>query len=192
MTTRTKMDEITERLAHAALQEGIADALYSSINSPIGTLLIAQTEKGLCRVAFQEEAEDEVLYELARGVGPRLLSSREHTKIVRDALEEYFEGGIKDLSLPVDLTMVRSDFRRKVLQRLRRVPGGRVTTYGALAGSVGAPRAARAVGTACATNPVPIVVPCHRVVPAGGGLGNYGGGVETKRWLLEFEGALSE
>ena len=192
MSTKTKMDEMAERLADAALEEGIADALYATVKSPIGTLLIAQTDKGLCRVAFQDEAEDEVLYEIARGVGPRLLSSRQHTAVVRDALEEYFAGGIKDLSLPVDLTLVRSDFRRKVLQRLRKVRGGRVTTYGALAGSVGAPRAARAVGTACATNPVPIVVPCHRVVPAGGGIENYGGGVETKRWLLEFEGVLYE
>ena len=182
--------ELIERLADAAVDEKLADALYTQIKTPIGELTIVQGPKGVCRVGFEAEHYDLVLSEVASVMGPRLLSSSEHTKTVTEAMEAYFAGEIVDFKLPVDLSMMRSDFRRKVLQRLRKVHGGKVTTYGSLAEAVGAPRAARAVGTACATNPVPIIVPCHRVVPAGGGLGNYGGGVDRKRWLLEFEGAL--
>lgn len=182
--------ELLERLADAAVDERLADALYTRIDTPIGELTVVQGPRGVCRVGFEAESYDIVLAEVASVMGPRLLPSSEHTKVVTDALDAYFAGEVVDFKLPVDLSLMRSDFRRRVLQRLRKVRGGKVTTYGSLADAIGSPRAARAVGSACATNPVPIIVPCHRVVPAGGGLGNYGGGVDRKRWLLEFEGAL--
>ena len=182
--------ELLERLADAAVDERLADALYTIVPTPIGELTVAQGPRGVCRVGFEGEGYDAVLAEVADVMGPRLLRSAEHTKAVTEALDAYFAGEFVDFKLPVDLSLMRSDFRRRVLQRLRKVRGGKVTTYGSLAEAIGAPRAARAVGSACATNPVPIIVPCHRVVPSSGGLGNYGGGVERKRWLLEFEGAL--
>src|SRR4051794_34099418 len=183
---------ILESLAAEAVREGLADALYTTVPTPLGRLLVVQGAEGVCRIAFPEEPEDAVLAEVAGSVGARLLASDAQLADTRDALAAYLEGDRDDLALPVDLRLVRSPFRRTVLEALLGgVPRGEVVTYGALAARAGSARAARAVGTACARNPVPLVVPCHRVVPGGGGLGAYGGGPERKRRLLELEGAIS-
>lgn len=187
----TQLDNaFLERFATAAVQEGSVDASYDFVESPIGSLLVVQTARGVARIAFGDERVDEVLWEVGSILGPRIVRSKETTEAVTTALHAYLAGDDHQIGLKVDLSLVRSDFQRRVLQTLaRRVPRGRVTTYGRLAEQVGHPGAARAAGTALARNPIPIVLPCHRVVPSSGGLGNYGGGVERKRWLLELEGA---
>jgi methylated-DNA-[protein]-cysteine S-methyltransferase len=183
-------DTFLDRLASAAVQEGLADAVYTSVPSPLGPLLVVQGQRGVLRIAFEGEPEDVTLAGVAANVGPRLVRSDRELAGTRDALSAYLEGDDDRLGLPVDLTLARSPFRRAVLDTLHReVQRGEVITYGELAKEAGNPRAVRAVGTACATNPVPIVVPCHRVLPASHKLGNYGGGPDRKRALLTLEGA---
>jgi methylated-DNA-[protein]-cysteine S-methyltransferase len=184
-------DSLLEAVAAAAVREGLADAVFTRLPTPIGRLLVVAGERGIVRVAFEEEADDAVLAEVAARLGPRIVASDRELASARDVLGAYFEGAGDPHGLPVDLSLVAAPFRRAVLEELHRSVGpGQVVSYGALAGRAGRPRAARAVGTACARNPIPIVVPCHRVLPGGGGLGGYGGGVERKRALLELEGAL--
>lgn len=183
-------EQFLDRLASAAVREGLADAVYTTLNTPIGPLLVVQGERGVLRIAFEGEPEDLTLAGVAAGVGPRLVRSDRELAGTRDALSAYLEGDDDTLRLPVDLALARGPFRRVVLDTLHReVPRGEVITYGELAREAGNPRAVRAVGTACATNPVPIVVPCHRVLPASHKLGNYGGGPDRKRALLTLEGA---
>lgn len=182
---------LLESVASAAVREGLADALFTRLSTPIGRLLVVQGERGVVRVGFEEEPDDAVLAQVADLLGPRVLASDRELAATRDAIEAYFAGEGDPHGLPVDLALVAAPFRRAVLETLQRDVGpGEVVTYGALAARSGRPRAARAVGTACARNPVPIVVPCHRVLPGGGGLGGYGGGPERKRALLELEGSL--
>jgi methylated-DNA-[protein]-cysteine S-methyltransferase len=184
-------DTFLDRLASAAVQEGLADAVYTTLSTPLGPLLVVQGERGVLRIAFEGEPEDVTLAGVAANVGPRLVRSDRELAGTRDALSAYLEGDADRLGLPVDLTLARGPFRRAVLDTLHReVHRGEVITYGELAREAGNPRAVRAVGTACATNPVPIVVPCHRVLPASHKLGNYGGGPDRKRALLTLEGAL--
>jgi methylated-DNA-[protein]-cysteine S-methyltransferase len=183
-------EQFLDRLASAAVQEGLADAVYTSLSTPIGRLLVVQGERGVLRIAFEDEPEDVTLAGVATGVGPRIVHSDRELAATRDALSAYLEGDEDALGLPVDLSLARGPFRRAVLETLRReVQRGEVITYGALAAEAGNPRAVRATGSACATNPVPIVVPCHRVLPASHKLGNYGGGPDRKRALLTLEGA---
>jgi methylated-DNA-[protein]-cysteine S-methyltransferase len=181
---------LLDRLASAAVAEGLADAVYTRLRTPIGTLTVVQGPRGVVRVGFEREPVDALLAEVAAGLGPRIVASDRELAATRAALEAYFEGTDETLELPVDLSLVRSAFRRDALEELRHVGAGQVVTYGELARRIDHPRAARAIGTACATNPVPIVVPCHRVLPGSGGVGNYGGGPEIKRRLLAHEGAL--
>jgi methylated-DNA-[protein]-cysteine S-methyltransferase len=181
---------LLDRLATAAIREGLADAVYTRLDTPIGTLLVVQGAEGVVRVGFPEEPADRLLAQVAAGVGPRIIASDRELAATRDVFGADFEGDDETLDLPVDLRLVRSPFRRAALAELRSVGPGHVVTYGQLAARVGHPKAARAIGTACATNPVPLVVPCHRVVPGSGGVGNYGGGPERKRRLLAHEGAL--
>jgi methylated-DNA-[protein]-cysteine S-methyltransferase len=184
-------DSLLEALASAAVREGLADAVFTRLRSPIGRLLLVQGPHGIVRIAFEEEPEDAVLAEIAERLGPRVVASDAELAGPRDALSAYLEGEGDRLDLPVDLQLVSAPFRRRVLETLHRSVGrGEVVTYGALAERSGRPRAARAVGTACARNPVPLVVPCHRVLPGSGGIGSYGGGPERKRALLALEGAL--
>jgi methylated-DNA-[protein]-cysteine S-methyltransferase len=173
-------ESFLDRLASAAVQEGLADAVYTTVSTPLGRLLVAQGERGVLRIAFEEEPEDLTLAGVAAGVGPRIVRSDRELAATRDAISAYLEGDDDTLDLPVDLSLARGPFRRAVLE---------AATYGALAAEAGNPRAVRATGTACATNPVPIVVPCHRVLPASHKLGNYGGGPDRKRALLTLEGA---
>jgi methylated-DNA-[protein]-cysteine S-methyltransferase len=182
--------EFLDKLASAAVAEGLTDVTYEYMSTPIGELLVATTEQGVCRVAFQQEDPSGVLEELAWSIGGRVVRSATETQPVREALASYLEGDPTELSFPVDFSLMHSGFRRTVLEHLRKVGRGHVVTYGELARRAGSPRAARAVGTACATNPVPLIVPCHRVLPSSGGVGNYGGGPERKVFLLELEGAL--
>jgi methylated-DNA-[protein]-cysteine S-methyltransferase len=179
---------LLDAIASAAVREGIADAVYTHVRTPIGTLLVVQGERGVVRLGLPEEADDVLLAEVAAGLGPRIVASDRELATTRDVISAYFEGDDERLDVPVDLSLVRSDFRRTALETLRAEVGpGNVVTYGTLANRLGRPGAARAVGTACAINPVPIIVPCHRVVPGGGGVGSYRGGPELKRVLLDFE-----
>jgi len=186
----TLSSQLLDAITSAAVREGLADAVYTHLRTPIGTLLIVQGERGVVRVGFPEEREDVLLAEVAGCVGPRVVASDRELGATRDAVSAYFEGEDETLDVPVDMSLVRSGFRRAALQALRdEVHAGEVVTYGALAARIGHPKAARAVGSACATNPVPIIVPCHRVLPGSGGVGSYGGGPERKRRLLAHEGA---
>ena len=180
---------LLDSIASAAVREGLADAVYTRLATPIGTLLVVQGERGVVRVGFEHEPVDRLLAEVAARLGPRIVASDRELAATRGVLSAYFEGEDERLEVPVDLALVRSAFRRAALTALRDEVGpGEVVTYGALAAKLGHPGAARAVGSACATNPVPIVVPCHRVVPGSGGVGSYGGGPERKRRLLAHEG----
>jgi methylated-DNA-[protein]-cysteine S-methyltransferase len=171
-----------------AAGERLLDVAYDLTDSPIGPLLVATTERGVCEIAFDADPDEEV-DRLARLHGARVLRSPGPVDEARRELEEYFEGRRRNFELPVDLEVLPS-FQRLVLDELRRVPYGRMDTYGGLAARIGKPRAARAVGGALNRNPVPIVVPCHRIVGASGSLVGYAGGLARKERLLELEGAL--
>ena len=179
-----------EKLAAAAVDEGIADVVFDTVATPIGEILVAQSKSGLCKVAFDDEPRDEVLAKLAHSVGPRVLVSHSETEATRESLAAYFEGDPVAFDMQVDFSLISSEFQRKVLQALSDVPRGHTTTYGHLADAIGHPRASRATGTALGRNPIPVVVPCHRVLPGSGALGNYGGGPWRKEFLLQLEGAL--
>lgn len=172
-------------LASEAADRGLLDVAFSHHPSPFGDLLVAVTPAGVATVAYSDF--DAVLVRLAERVSPRVLESAAPTDELRRQLDEYFDRRRQDFDLALDLSLV-GGFRVEVLEHLAAVPYGETTTYADLAAESGRPRAYRAVGSAMATNPVAIVLPCHRVLPSSGGLGNYGGGVETKRRLLELEG----
>jgi methylated-DNA-[protein]-cysteine S-methyltransferase len=180
--------DLDRRFRDAAAAEGLLDVAYEVTDSPVGPLLVAATERGLCRISFDPEPEREA-EGLARIFGTRVLRAPRPLEGARRELDDYFEGRRREFDLAVDLTSVPA-FQRLVLTELGRVPYGQVETYGGLAARVGRPRAARAVGGALNRNPVPIVVPCHRVVGATGSLVGYGGGLERKERLLALEGAL--
>ncbi|HEX2413131.1 MAG TPA: methylated-DNA--[protein]-cysteine S-methyltransferase [Solirubrobacteraceae bacterium] len=181
---------LLESVASAAVRDGLADAVFTRLSTPIGRLLVVQGDRGVVRVGFEEEPDDGVLAEVAARLGPRIVGSDRELTGTRDALDAYFAGEGDPHELPVDLSLVAAPFRRVVLDTLHDEVGrGQVVTYGALAQRAGNARAYRAAATACARNPIPILVPCHRVLPAGGGLGAYGGGPERKRALLALEGA---
>jgi methylated-DNA-[protein]-cysteine S-methyltransferase len=178
------------RLAAGAAAEGLIDVAYATTDSPVGPMLLATTPRGLVRVAFATEHRDNVLAELSRNVSPRVLESPAELDEVRRELEEYFEQRRKRFDLPLDWRLSHG-FRRDTLKQLVRVPYGATVTYSELASRAGRPRAQRATGSACGSNPIPIVVPCHRVVRTGGAIGEYGGGPEIKQFLLGLEGALA-
>jgi len=180
---------LLERLADAAGRDGLLDVAVAPTDTPIGSLLLATTEQGLVRVAFEMESYDEVMEELATRVSPRVLEAPRRLDPARRQIEEYFEGHRTEFDLPVDMQLAHG-FRRKALGFVAGIPYGRTASYKEVANGAGNPRAVRAAGSACATNPVPIVVPCHRVLRTGGGLGGYGGGLDRKEQLLRLEGAL--
>ena len=174
------------RFRERAAATGLLDVSYDLLDSPLGTLLVAATPHGLCRISFDPEPEEEA-ERLARRFGSRVLRAPRSVDAARRELDAYFEGRCRQFDLRVDLTPV-NPFARTVLGELARVPFGEVTTYGALASQAGRPRAARAVGTVMNRNPLPIVLPCNRVVGANGSLVGYGGGLDRKQALLRLEG----
>ncbi len=179
------------RFRRRAAQAGLVDVAYAVTDSPLGPLAVFVTPRGLVRVAYQGEPLDEVVAEVAARVSPRVLLAPEQTDAIRRELDAYFARRLQSFSVPIDWTLVRG-FARGVLHATAAIPFGQVTTYGHLAEAVGSPRAARAAGNALGSNPIPIVVPCHRVLHAGGGLGGYTGGLERKRILLRTEGVLTD
>jgi methylated-DNA-[protein]-cysteine S-methyltransferase len=183
-------EELDRRFRDAAAAEGLLDVSYDIADTPVGPLLVAVSEQGLCRISYDPEPERE-LDDLARGFGARVLRSARPIDPVRRELDEYFEGRRREFDLRLDLRG-RSEFSIAVLEQLARVPYGEVTTYGSLAARSGRPRAARAIGTIMNRNPVPIVLPCHRVVGSTGSLVGYGGGLERKRLLLDLEHGQAE
>jgi methylated-DNA-[protein]-cysteine S-methyltransferase len=178
-----------ERLSTRIAKEGLADVTYAPVDSPFGTLLAAATSKGLVRVAFPEEDVDVVLEGLARRISPRIVEARASLDDVRRELDEYFDGSRHAFELAQDWTLM-SAFARKVLGATYDIPYGGVLSYAEVAAEAGSPRGSRAAGNALGSNPIPIVVPCHRVLRSGGNLGGYGGGLDRKRYLLELEGAF--
>jgi methylated-DNA-[protein]-cysteine S-methyltransferase len=179
----TVSPDLDARFRAAAVAERLVDVRYDVIDSPIGELLLAQTDRGLARISFFPDGMEDTL---ARTFGARVL--RAPLDDVRRELDEYFEGRREMFDFPLDLRV--APFHEDVLRELARVPYGRTETYGGLAKKVGRPRAARAVGTVMHNNPIPIVLPCHRIVGANGSLTGYAGGLDVKRRLLQLEGAL--
>lgn len=176
---------LDRRFREAATEAGLVDVSFDVADTQIGPLLLAVTERGLCRISFDPEPDRET-ETLARTFGVRVLRAPRELDPVRRELDEYFEGRRRDFDLPLDLRG-REGFSRDILERLANVPYGEVTTYKSLAVEAGNPRAARAVGTIMNRNPIPIVLPCHRVVGSNGSLVGYGGGLERKRQLLDLE-----
>jgi methylated-DNA-[protein]-cysteine S-methyltransferase len=174
-----------------AKRQGLIDVGYAIVDSPVGRLLVAVTPEGLVRVAFAEETEEQVLEELAIALSPRVLESARMTETVRRQLDTYFDGRTRAFRTRIDWSLIPDGFFRRVLEETARIPFGAVSTYGTVANLAGSPRAARAAGNALHENPVPIVVPCHRVVPASGGIGQYGGQEWRKAFLLRLEGAIA-
>jgi methylated-DNA-[protein]-cysteine S-methyltransferase len=174
------------RLEDAAADAGLLDVAYTTVDSPVGHLLLAATTRGLARVAFEAEDHDRVLDSLASRLGARVLRSPRRLGAVARELDEYFAGARSGFDLPLDFTLSHG-FRQLVQRYLPSIGYGETRSYAEVARSVGRPGAVRAVGTACATNPLPVVVPCHRVLRSDGGLGGYLGGTEATRTLLTLE-----
>jgi methylated-DNA-[protein]-cysteine S-methyltransferase len=181
--------EATRALLERARREDLVDVAYAMVDSPFGEMLVAGTDRGIVRVAFPHRDQEGLLEELATAISPRVLEAPERLDQVRRELDAYFEGRLRDFTVPLDWRL-RRGFQGKALHAIARIPYGRTRSYGEIAADAGSPRAFRAAGTAAGANPLPPIVPCHRVVPAGGGIGNYGGGPEMKRALLSLEGAI--
>ena len=182
----SELDVLRTRLADNAAAAGLLDVAYRTLDSPIGSLLLAATPAGLVQVAFANENHDAILGMLAERVSPRVLNAPARLDAVATELDEYFAGTRTHFDLPLDLQLA-SGFRRQVIEHLRDIGYGKRESYGTVAAAVGNPRAVRAVGTACGHNPLPLVIPCHRVVRADGAIGQYRGGVEAKTALLALE-----
>jgi methylated-DNA-[protein]-cysteine S-methyltransferase len=180
------LDRLRGRLADRAADDGVLDVAYRTMDSPVGPLLLAATPAGLVRVAFERENHDDVLVELSSAVSPRILRSSHRVDDVARQIDEYFTGRRRHFEVPVDLQL-SSGFRRAVLAHLLEIPYGSTESYSVVARSAGNPKAVRAAGSACATNPIPLVVPCHRVVRSDGSYGQYRGGPEAKHLLLTME-----
>ncbi|MFW3386303.1 UNVERIFIED_CONTAM: methylated-DNA--[protein]-cysteine S-methyltransferase [Kocuria sp. CPCC 205274] len=185
---QTVLRSLHRRLEEGAARAGLLDVAYTTVSTPVGVLLLAATEEGLVRVAYAREDHEAVLQDLARRISPRVLHAPARLAPAVRQLEEYFAGTRTGFDLPLDRSLSHG-FRRLVQEHLPEIGYGRTESYGAVARSVGRPQAVRAVGTACATNPLPVVVPCHRVLRGDGGLGGYVGGLEAKAALLELETA---
>lgn len=181
-------DRLRARLALAAEASELLDVAYRTVDSPVGPLLLAATPEGLVRVAYAREDHDAVLARLASRISPRILHAPARLDPVARELDEYFAGRRRAFDLPLDLRL-STGFRRAVLARLRDIGYGSTASYATVAAAAGSPAAVRAVGTACATNPLPVVVPCHRVVRSDGSIGRYVGGTEAKQALLTLEAA---
>lgn len=182
------MNRLHRRLVHQAEQERLLDVAYTVVDSPLGRLLLAATPRGLVRVAYASEEHDQVLDTLAQKLSPRILRAPQRLDVVVRELEEYFAKHRQVFDVPLDLSLSHG-FRQLVQQHLPEIGYGQTRSYRQVAELVGNPNAVRAVGTACATNPLPVVVPCHRVLRADGSLGGYIGGAAAKATLLNLEAA---
>jgi methylated-DNA-[protein]-cysteine S-methyltransferase len=176
-------------LSRRAAEAGLLDIAYAETDSPIGELIVFVTPRGLLRVTYADEPIDGVLADVAARVSPRILRAPSRTDEARRQLEGYFGLRRRSFNLPIDWSLVHG-FATGVLRETANIPFGDVRTYGQIAARAGSPRAARAAGNALGSNPIPIVVPCHRVLHADGGLGGYSGGLDRKRYLLALEGSL--
>jgi methylated-DNA-[protein]-cysteine S-methyltransferase len=183
-----RLPDVIAGFRRRAEADGLLEIAYTAMDSPIGPLLLAATEAGLVAVAFNGK-HDDTLNELATRLSPRILEAPGRLDAVRRELDAYFEGKLRDFSVPLDWSLVGT-FGRRVLDRTARIPYGDVSSYRDVARSIGTPLAARAVGNALGSNPIPVIVPCHRVTRTGGALGGYGGGLDRKTYLLTLEGAL--
>jgi len=186
--TRTHLLQLHDRLEREAGDRGLIDVAYRFVDSPVGRLLVAATENGIVRVAYERENFDSVLQTLAERVSPRVLDAPARLDRAAHELDEYFARQRTAFDLPLDFALSRG-FRGEVQRLLPTIAYGHTTSYAKLADATGRPRASRAVGTACATNPLPVIVPCHRVLRGDGSLGGYIGGLEAKRALLDLEAA---
>jgi methylated-DNA-[protein]-cysteine S-methyltransferase len=180
------------RLAERAAHEHLLDVAYTTLDSPVGPVLVAATRRGLVRISFGAVYdEDAVLADLCARVSPRIVEAPSYFDAVRQELDEYFHGQRTRFDLPLDWSLT-GGFGRRVLEHTARIPYGGVSSYKEVAAKAGSPRGARAAGNALGANPIPIVVPCHRVLATGGGLGGYGGGIDRKEFLLKLEGAIRD
>jgi methylated-DNA-[protein]-cysteine S-methyltransferase len=187
--TDTTIDSAINGFAARAVEEGLLDVAYATADSPFGPLLLAKTRRGLVRVGLPNQDSDLLLADLATRVSPRVLEAPGELDEARRELDLYFEGKLDRFGLPLDWRL-SSGFRQRVLRQINRIPYGQTRSYTEMARRAGNERAVRAAGTACGSNPIPLVVPCHRVLRTGGALGGYGGGLPMKQALLELEGVL--
>ena len=186
---RLDLEQLRAALARRAADDGLLDVAHGTYDSPIGTLNVMVTPRGLVRLSYPGEGIADQLDELADRVSPRILEAPERTDAVRRQLDEYFDGARRKFDMPIDWRLVRG-FAGDVLRATARIPFGSVSSYRQVAEEAGSPKAYRAAGNALGSNPVPIVVPCHRVLHVSGGLGGYTGGLDRKRFLLRLEGVL--
>jgi methylated-DNA-[protein]-cysteine S-methyltransferase len=187
--TAGDLDRAVGKLLARAQSDDLIDVAYAYVDSPFGRMMVAGTDRGIVRVAFPHRPFDALLEQIAEVISPRVLEAPERLDEVRRQLDAYFEGNRRDFDLPLDWRLTHG-FQNRAQHAIARIPYGETRNYSWIAKQAGNPRAFRAAGAACGANPLPPIVPCHRVVPAGGGVGNYGGGPEMKRALLELEGAL--
>jgi methylated-DNA-[protein]-cysteine S-methyltransferase len=179
-----------DSLVERAAADGLLDVAYATVDSPLGPLVVASTPRGLARVAYTlSETRDDVLEDIARRLSPRMLEAPGRLDDTRRELDEYFEGERTEFDLPIDWALTRG-FTTRVLRATAEVGFGHTTTYAEMATRAGSPRAVRAAGNSLGSNPMPIVVPCHRVLRTGGALGGYTGGLERKEFLLRLEGTI--
>lgn len=193
LATLPRVDDDAERRLHARLagaasDAGILDIAFRTVDTPLGALLLAATDHGLVRIAYACEDHDRVLQQLADTVSPRVLRAPARLDLAAREIEEYFAGRRTRFDLPLDFRL-SAGFRRTVLAQLPEIAYGTTSTYAAIAAAAGSPKAVRAVGSACATNPLPVVVPCHRVILSDGRIGQYVGGADAKQTLLTLEAA---
>ncbi|HET9197522.1 MAG TPA: methylated-DNA--[protein]-cysteine S-methyltransferase [Solirubrobacterales bacterium] len=187
---KTAIDpKIVDGLRARAAEEGLLDVAYTTADSPFGPVLLATTRRGLVRVGLPNQDADELLVDLAERVSPRVLEAPAELDEVRRELDLYFDGKLDRFDLPLDWRL-SGGFRQRVLRAIDRIPYGQTRSYTEMARKAGNERAVRAAGSACGSNPIPLVVPCHRVLRTGGALGGYGGGLPMKQALLEMEGVL--
>jgi len=184
----TGIDTSLRRLTERAAAEGLLDVAYANVDSPFGTLLVATTPRGIVKLSLPNYDPGEALEDLAERVSPRVLEAPARLDEARRELDLYFEGRLTEFDLPIDWQLT-AGFRGRVQRAIARIPYGQTRSYAEMARSAGNERAVRAAGTACGSNPIPIVVPCHRVLRTGGALGGYGGGLPMKKALLELEGS---
>jgi methylated-DNA-[protein]-cysteine S-methyltransferase len=185
------MTTAIQRLTARAAEEGLLDVAYTTTDSPFGPLLLAKTRRGLVRVGLPNQDREWLLGDLAARVSPRVLEAPAALDDVRRELDLYFAGKLDSFDLPLDWRL-SGGFRQRVLRAINRIPYGQTRSYTEMARKAGNERAVRAAGSACGSNPIPLVVPCHRVLRTGGALGGYGGGLPMKQALLELEGVLDE